>query len=85
MIQIEKKKVGVNKATIVHPAEFWALRPPHRPEISISPKNVIFLALGDLPPFVFMDNDKIQKTLFFYLRHVHVYYNQLVQFWFNSS
>ena len=67
------------------PAEFWGLRPHNWPEISVGPKKCVFLALGDLPPFVFMDNDKIQKKIFFYLRYVHVHYNQLVQFWFHSS
>ncbi len=63
----------INKATIVHPAEFWNLRPPHRPEISVSPKNVIFGAIGDLP-FVFMDNDKIQKQNIFLLKGTDLYY-----------
>ena len=76
----------VNLAKMFHSANFWVSRPHNRPEISISPKKGLFLALGDVPPFVFMDNDKIQKKIFFFnLRDVHVYYNQLVQFWFDCS
>jgi hypothetical protein len=52
--------MGVKPTNIFHPAEFWDLKPPNRPETSVDPKNCFFLALGDMP-----------SSLCFMVRHVH--------------
>jgi hypothetical protein len=55
--------MGVKWATIIHPAKFRDLRPPHRPDISVISINVILWASA---PFVFMDNDDVKKNVFFF-------------------
>ena len=74
-------KIPAKLTTFFHPAKFWN----PRPEISVCPKNFVFPPLGDLPPFVFAENDSIQKKFFFYLRYVNVYYNRRKKLWCNSS
>ena len=59
----------VNLAKKFHSANFGGSQPHNRPEISVSLKKGLFLTLGDVPPpFVFMDNDKIQKKNIFLLK-----------------
>ena len=83
---LKPRQMVVNSATKFHSANFLGPRPHNRPEISVSPKKCVFLALGDMPPPLFSwIMIKFKKKIFFYLRHVHVYYNQLAQCWFNSS
>ena len=63
-------KIPAKLTNFFHPAKFWNPRPPHRLEISVCPKNFVFPPLGDLPPppFVFAENDSIQKKIFFLIK-----------------
>ena len=78
-------KIPAKLTNFFHPAKFWDPRPPYRPEISVCRKNFVFPPLGDLPPFVFAENDSIQKKIFFYLRYVNVYYNRRKKLWCNMT
>ena len=79
------RQMVVNSTQKFHSVNFWGPRPHNRPEISVSLKKAFFWHLVTCPPLFSWIMIKFEKICFFYLRHVHVYYNQLVQFWFNSS